>query len=80
MSLRITRQKGETVYIGEACVTITRVGKLNVGLSIEAPPGINIVRGELVDRRQRDIECITDAICDGVKTALDECRKENAAP
>lgn len=48
--LILTRKTGERILIGKDIVlTVTRIGKQNVRLGIEAPAHVNIVRSELED-------------------------------
>jgi sRNA-binding carbon storage regulator CsrA len=54
MALVIKRVEGESLWIGEAKITIERVGDRRVVLSVEAPPEIQIVRQELLAREYPD--------------------------
>lgn len=47
MTLVIKRKKGQTVRIGESLVTVLKATEGEVKLGIDAPSGVDIVRGEL---------------------------------
>lgn len=54
MALVIKRVEGESLWVGEAKITIERIGNRRVVLSVEAPPDIQIVRQELLAREHPD--------------------------
>lgn len=47
--LVLSRKPGETIQIGDSItVTVVRIGPGSVRIGIEAPPHLNIARGELI--------------------------------
>jgi carbon storage regulator CsrA len=47
MALVLSRQVDEGIRIGDAVITVARIGRRNVRLAIEAPTGVPITRTEL---------------------------------
>ena len=52
--LVISRKQGESFYVGNSLITITRVSGGRVRVGITVPRVVPIVRGELTARRQPD--------------------------
>lgn len=52
--LVVTRKQGESVRVGRATVSIVRVRGDAVRLGIDAPLNIEIARGEIPPRTQRE--------------------------
>ncbi len=51
--LVFTRRIGEQIQIGDQItITLTRVDDGQVRIGVEAPPGVSIVRDELIDPAQ----------------------------
>ena len=50
--LTLTRKKGQKIHIGDAVLTIIRVRRNRVSVSIDAPRDVVILRQEIVDGRQ----------------------------
>lgn len=48
--LVLTREKDESIWIGDSKVTVVRVGHHKVRLGIDAEAGMKILRGELRSR------------------------------
>lgn len=46
--LVLTRKKNQRIQIGEATVTIVRIGRDNVRIGVEAPADVPVVRSELL--------------------------------
>lgn len=52
--LVLSRKPSQQVLIGsDVSITIVRIDRNNVRIGISAPPGVSILRQELVEKRQR---------------------------
>lgn len=47
MALALTREAGETIWVGDAQVTVVWVAGKKVRIAVEAPRSTPVVRGEL---------------------------------
>lgn len=52
--LVITRKINETVRIGDAVVTVTKIKGGQVTIGIEAPPEVKVLRAELEEKEAKD--------------------------
>tara|TARA_Y100000310_G_scaffold171573_2_gene171772 strand:+ start:968 stop:1132 length:165 start_codon:yes stop_codon:yes gene_type:complete len=52
--LFITRKKNESVKIGDATIKLIKISDRIATLGIQAPKEINIVRTELLDRKENE--------------------------
>lgn len=53
VAFKLTRRRGETVWIGDVLVTVLKTGS-QVRLEIAAPRDVVILRGEVKERDQRN--------------------------
>ena len=61
--LSITRRKGQSFFIGEDVeVYISDVQRGNVKVSIDAPKNVRIMRKELLERENADIEGVEEKL------------------
>jgi sRNA-binding carbon storage regulator CsrA len=60
MALVIKRLEGESVWVGDARITVERVGDRRVVLSIKAPDDVQIIRHELLVREHPDDPTLRD--------------------
>lgn len=55
--LVLSRKAGERIQIGpDIAITVVKLGSGGVRLGIEAPPELAVVRGELADEMQSQVE------------------------
>lgn len=54
--LVLNRKELETIHIGDAVITILATGPTRVSVGIEAPQTTKILRGELLERDEREQE------------------------
>lgn len=51
--LVLTRHAGEVIHVGHNIkIHIVKISQTTVRVGIEAPPGVNVVRGELLTQKE----------------------------
>jgi carbon storage regulator len=60
--LMLTRKRNESIRIGRAVVTVSKISQSSVILGIDAPKEIEIVRSELEEQgERRDVDTLPTA-------------------
>ena len=63
--LVITRKLGEKIRIGNATITVTRTGKCNVVIGVDAPNDVRIQRVNASPKSTQDTHAIPDQAASG---------------
>ena len=54
--LVLSRKQGQRIVVGDTVITISQIKGSRVRVGVDAPRGVPITRGELIERRYADLE------------------------